>query len=206
MDSGGGFSLDGSPDHLNWWAGQVQTELKDANKSSAFLFVEYTLVPHGTYPVQFKEGVESLDYVINDLKHSPSDVILAGDSAGGNMCLAVLSHIMHPSPDVPTLNLKGKLKGLVLVAPWVSFSTNFASTKKNAHKDIINGSVGEKWSADYMAGKEVTPYANALVAESDWWKNPAVEHILCVAGADEMLLDAITEWVDKYKVRSCPHV
>ena len=77
--------MDGGPEHFDWWCGQVQEDLKAADKSTAFLFVEYTLVPHATYPVQFKEAVEALDYVVNDLKRSPSDVILAGDSAGGNM-------------------------------------------------------------------------------------------------------------------------
>jgi acetyl esterase/lipase len=77
--------LDGGPEHLNWWGGQVQPELKDAQKSTAFLFLEYTLVPYATYPAQFEEAVEALDYVLNELKRSPSDIVLAGDSAGGNM-------------------------------------------------------------------------------------------------------------------------
>jgi hypothetical protein len=111
---------------------------------------------------------------------------------------------MHPSPDVPKLDISGKLKGLILVAPWVSFRMDFPSADSNAYKDIITKSIGEKWSRDYMAGKEMTPYANALVADSSWWKNSQVEHILCVAGADELLYDPITEWVGKYKVRSAP--
>lgn len=77
--------MDGGPEHLNWWSGQVQPELQVANKTTAFLFLEYTLVPHGTFPVQFREAVEALDYVLSDLKRSPSDVVLAGHSAGGNM-------------------------------------------------------------------------------------------------------------------------
>jgi alpha/beta hydrolase fold len=202
--TGGGFSMDGGPEHLDWWAGQVQPELKEADKSVAFLFLEYTLVPHGTYPVQVKEAVEALDYVLNDLKRSPADVVLAGDSAGGNMCLATLSHIMHPAPDIPKLDIHGKLKGLILVAPWVSFRLDFESAKANVYKDIITETVGNKWSSDYMAGKAITPYANALTAEAAWWKDSKVEHILCVAGADELLCDPITEWVEKYKVSDVP--
>ena len=109
---------------------------------------------------------------------------------------------MHPAPEVPTLELHGKLKGLVLVAPWVSFRLDFPSATRNEHKDILTRYVGQQWSADYMGGKEVTPYANALVAEVDWWKKPPVEHVLCVAGLDELLHDPITEWVERYKVSS----
>ena len=77
--------MDGGPEHLNWWGGQVQPELKEADKSTAFFFLEYTLVPYATYPVQVKEAVEAVEYVVKDLKRSPSDIVLAGDSAGGNM-------------------------------------------------------------------------------------------------------------------------
>ena len=83
--TGGGFSLDGGPEYFAWWSDRVQTDLKAAGKNVAFLFLEYTLVPYATYPVQIREGVEALDYVLNDLERSSSDVLLAGDSAGGNM-------------------------------------------------------------------------------------------------------------------------
>lgn len=107
---------------------------------------------------------------------------------------------MHPAPEVPKLDIQGRLKGLVLVAPWVSFRLDFESATRNEHKDILTKYVGQQWPADYMGGKEVTPYANALVAETEWRQNPPVEHVLCVAGADELLHDAITEWVERYEV------
>ena len=109
---------------------------------------------------------------------------------------------MHPAPEVPKLDLSGKLKGLVLVAPLVSFGLDYESATRNEHRDILTKYIGRQWSADYMGGKEINPYANALVAESDWWRNPPVEHVLCVAGTHEFLHDPITEWVEKYKVSS----
>ena len=169
----------------------------------AFLFLEYTLVPHGTYPKQFQEAVEAVEYVVNDLKRSPSDIILAGDSAGGNMCLAVLSHILHPSPDVPKLKIDKPLGALILVAPWVSFRTDFPSIQKNAFKDIVTRPASVGWSSDYLDGQDGGPYAQALNADASWWKDAKkkVGGILCVAGGDELLVDPITEWVEKYKVR-----
>jgi acetyl esterase/lipase len=69
---GGGFSLDGDDTHIKYWNG-VQKELAAAEKSVSFLFVEYTLVPHGTYPVQFKEGVEALEYVLDTVGKKPGE-------------------------------------------------------------------------------------------------------------------------------------
>jgi acetyl esterase/lipase len=157
-------------------------------------------VPFGTYPVQFREGVEALDYVLNDLGRFPSDILLAGDSAGGNMCLAILSHLSHPSPDLPEVKVDSKLKALVLVAPWVSFKTDWPSSYRNKHKDIVTAVAGGKWGQDYLGGRPTSPYAEALEAPASWWEGAKVEQLLCVAGSDEMLIDPINKWVDKYKV------
>ena len=197
--AGGGFSLDGSDEHLNYWS-SVKQDLAQANKSVSFLFVAYTLVPFATYPTQFREGAEALDYVLNDLGRSPSDILLAGDSAGGNMCLALLSHLSHPSPDVPEVKIDSKLKALVLVAPWVSFKTEWPSMHRNLYKDIITPDSGRKWSRDYLGGHPSNPYAEALEAPAGWWEGAKVEQLLCVAGSDEMLVDPINMWVEKYKV------
>ncbi|EXJ95141.1 hypothetical protein A1O1_00260 [Capronia coronata CBS 617.96] len=197
---GGGFSLDGDDTHLKFWH-SVQTDLNDSNIPVAFLFLEYTLVPHATYPTQIIEAIEAVEYVLTGLKRPASDIILAGDSAGGNMCLAVLSQIMHPSSQIPELKLAegDKLKALVLVAPWVSFRTDWPSVKLNGYKDLLDDYAGQKWSQDYLAGKETSPYAEAVLAPADWWKDPKVEQLIAIAGADEVLIDPINAWVEKYK-------
>src|SRR5271156_4305843 len=133
---GGGFSLDGDETHLGFW-NIVRNDLESSNKSVAFLFVAYTLVPYGTYPVQIREAVEALSYCLNTLGRFSSDILLAGDSAGGNLCLSILSHLSHPHPEVPEIKMEGKLKAVVAVAPWVSFKTDWPSMKRNAYKDLI---------------------------------------------------------------------
>ncbi|ETI27916.1 hypothetical protein G647_00365 [Cladophialophora carrionii CBS 160.54] len=197
---GGGFSLDGDDTHLKFWHG-VQNDAKASDITIAFLFLEYTLVPHATYPKIMYEAVEAVKYVMEDMKRPASQIILAGDSAGGNMCLGVLSQIMHPSPDFPELKLgEGeKLKGIVAVAPWVSFRLDWPSEVKNRYKDLVSQYAGGKWSKDYLAGQPTTPYAEPLTAPAEWWKDAKVEQILAVSGANEILLDSISEWVEKYK-------
>ncbi|EHY57808.1 hypothetical protein HRR83_005280 [Exophiala dermatitidis] len=197
---GGGFSLDGDDTHFRFWH-SVQKDLQDNNIPVAFLFLEYSLVPHATYPTQIIEAIEAVNYVTTELKRPASEILLAGDSAGGNMCLAVLSQIMHPSSQLPEVQLADgdKLKGLVLVAPWVSFRTDWPSVKRNEPKDIVCEYGGRKWSRDYLGGKETSPFAEALLAPADWWKDSKVEQLLVVAGADEILIDPINQWVDKFK-------
>ena len=118
------------------------------------------------------------------------------------MCLGVLSHIMHPSPDFPELKFgEGeKLKGIVGVAPWVSFNLDWPSEKKNRYKDLVSHYAGGKWAHDYLAGKPTTPYAEPLTAPAGWWKNSKVEQVLVVSGSNEILIDSIDEFVEKFKV------
>ena len=201
MPLGGGFSLPASYEHLNFWY-EVHREVALVNKDISLFFLAYTLVPHGTYPSQICEGVEALNYVLTDLKRSPSDVLLAGDSAGGNLGLAILSHITHPIPDVPRVQIESSLKGLVLIGPWVSFSSDWPSHERNIRSDLLAKGIGAKWSEDYLKGKPTSSYAEAVTAPESWWDGVKVEQLLCVAGANEPLIDPITEWVKKYKVRS----
>ncbi len=184
----------------------VQSDVKASDVTIAFLFLEYTLVPHATFPRPIYEAVEAVKYVIEDLHRPASEIMLAGDSAGGNMALGVLSHIMHPSPDFPELKLsKGeKLKAIVGVAPWVSFNLDWPSEEKNRYKDLVSRSAGGMWSGNYLAGKPSTPYAEPLDAPAEWWKDAKVEQMLTVSGSNEVLVDSISEWVKKYKVCGTP--
>ena len=197
-NTGGGFVLHGTEEHLKFWH-QVQTEVASSGVATAFFYVRYTLTPHATYPTQLREAVEGLRYVLEELGRPPSEVILAGDSAGGNLSLAVLSHIMHPSPDVLPLQIKQPLKALMLMAPWISFRDQ-PSMQRNAYKDFLSPDIIKKWSDMYMAGQEANFYSEALFAPAEWWDKAPVEKMLVVAGADEVLVDSISEWVRKYQV------
>ncbi|RDW68522.1 hypothetical protein BP5796_09179 [Coleophoma crateriformis] len=195
---GGGFSLDGTPGHLHYWS-SVQTDLTSAGQSTAVLFVEYTLVPYATYPIQIREGIEAIQYVVTDLGRAPSTVTLSGDSAGANLCLAILSHIMHPNPDLPAMHLTQPVKALILVAPWVTFQIQQPSSERNAHKDIFKPATSAQWGANYLAGKATSAYAEALLAPAEWWRDALVEGVLVVAGAEEILVDAISLWAEKFQ-------
>ena len=41
-----------------------------------------------------------------------------------------------------------------------------------------------------------------MLAPLDWWKDALVERVIFVAGKDEILLDAIDEFVTRFKVFS----
>ncbi|PYH43236.1 uncharacterized protein BP01DRAFT_105853 [Aspergillus saccharolyticus JOP 1030-1] len=68
--------------------------------------------PTATYPTQLRQGVSCLRYVLNH--HQPADVILGGESAGGNLVFSVLAHLVRLHPEIERLGLAlqgGRLAG-----------------------------------------------------------------------------------------------
>ncbi|KAE8139372.1 Alpha/Beta hydrolase protein [Aspergillus pseudotamarii] len=194
---GGGFAMDATAPYLDFWPG-VASALADESISTGWFNVTYTLAPHATYPTQFREAVEALRYVIEELGRSPSEIILAGDSAGANLCLALLSHLSHPSEDAPPLAISAPLKAVVLLSPWLSFRQDWPTMKLNEHKDIDDRKVLERLKQGYLHGRSTNYYVEALEAPETWWQDAQVEHTLVLAGGDEMLLDSIKAWFKKF--------
>ncbi|KAH8703915.1 putative epsilon-lactone hydrolase [Talaromyces proteolyticus] len=194
---GGGFATDATESYLEFWP-EVARTLSDDGITTGWFNVTYTLTPHATYPTQFCEAVEALRSVIEDLGRSPSEVVLTGDSAGANLCLALLSHLSHPSQDAPALKITEPLKAIVLLSPWLSFRDDWPSMKDNEHKDIDAVEVMERWAQEYLYGRSTNYYIEALEAPETWWEDAQVEQILVLAGTDEMLLDPIKAWTKTF--------
>lgn len=198
-DTGGGYGLDGDAFHLGYNQ-SVQKDLAAAGISVAWLFVAYSLTPDGRYPTQIREGIEALNYVLEGKRRSPSEIIIGGDSAGGGITLGILSHFSHPSLDIPAIRADGKLKAAVVMSPWISFRLNWPSFTSNEFKDCVSATKLKEWSAAYTGGRPSNNYIEAVEAPASWWEGVMVEQLLCTAGGDEILLDSISEWVEKYKV------
>jgi acetyl esterase/lipase len=85
------------------------------------LLAPIDLIPTAQYPRQLQQAISLLNNLIQNLHKSPSNIILYGDAAGGNLTTAVLSHLSHPHPSKTTLitplKLTAKLRGLVLSSP-----------------------------------------------------------------------------------------
>ena len=164
----------------------------------------YTLAPHETYPYQLRQAVECLRYVLTDLKRKPETISLGGDSAGANLAIGVLSHMMHPHKEVTPLQLDGgaKLASAILLAAWCSFRTDWPSSRYNAKKDIVSPNAGNQWSESFLGGKEKDGYNEPLSASAGWWDGlkDVVEEVFMAGGGDEILVDPIRELARQYKV------
>lgn len=126
--------------------------------------------------------------------------MIGGDSAGGNLALATLLHLSHPHPEIEPLPLSENLAGVFAFAPWVSFRGDWPSLESNRHKDLICKEALAKWSAAYLGGRSGDAWSEPLLAPTEWWRGAKADRVLVLAGRDEILLSAVEEFVERFKV------
>ncbi|KAK3619502.1 hypothetical protein LTR56_024003 [Elasticomyces elasticus] len=189
---GGGYNLAATAGHFEWlW------ELKqDLGQQSSISVVvpSYTLAPKGQYPLQLQQAAEVLQWLITKQGKSAGNIIIAGDSAGANLNVAVLSHLLHPHPDVPEIKLREPLAGAVLISPWARFiSETDESVTRYASSDMVTVSAAKRWSANYLGDAKLDFYNQPADADDQWFTglDKKVKDVLVYAGGGEILLDSI---------------
>jgi len=153
-------------------------------------FLEYGLTKKSKYPTQLKQATEALRYLIEN-GYKPSDIIVGGDSAGGNLAIALMSNLLHPLPESKPLSLDGPIAGLLLISPWVTFSSDSLSFKECEHKDIFTAAAMHEWADSYASTTERNNYTEPLRAEIPWWSNLPATKVLNLAGGHELFRDDI---------------
>lgn len=173
--------------------------LNEDGHDIAIFFPRYTLTPYGRYPTQLRQAVEALRYIINETGRSPADVMVGGDSAGGNLASATLLHLSHPHPEIDPLTLSVPLAGVFAYAPWVNFSTDWPSMKENLWKDHLTPDLLVNWANAYRGDKAADNWNEPFNAPTEWWEDVKTEQILILAGGDEILLSPIQKYAETIK-------
>ncbi|MGN0431491.1 MAG: alpha/beta hydrolase [Lachnospiraceae bacterium] len=129
--------------------GRTLTSKMASMTSMDVLGFDYRLAPENPYPAALEDAMKVWNYLML-LGYGARDIILAGDSAGGNLALAL------------TLRLKdeGRLlpRGLVLMSPWTDLTFSGKSHKtREAIDPILNKEYLERMIAAYTAGGKEQP-------------------------------------------------
>jgi acetyl esterase/lipase len=97
--------------------------------------LEYGLAPRLKYPGQLVQSAYALNYLLTELGCELEQIVIGGDGSGGNLALALLMHIKQPHPLVPKIvgyPRCDRLKGALLISPWVSLTCGATSYERNA--------------------------------------------------------------------------
>ncbi|HTX12799.1 MAG TPA: alpha/beta hydrolase fold domain-containing protein [Solirubrobacteraceae bacterium] len=173
---GGGFALGSAASSVGFVSGLA----RKAGMSA--ITVEYRLAPEHPYPAAL-DDVTAAYQALLEREGSPAQIVLSGESAGGNLALALL--------------LAGKQRGLAMPAAAVLFSpmTDLSvtgdsfTTKADVDPNITAAAIRTRVN-DYLGGTGIDP-ADPLVSPifADLTGLPP---LLVQAGSHEVLLDDAT--------------
>ncbi len=126
--------------------GRTLTSKLAATTSMDVLSFDYRLAPEHPYPAALTDAIQVWDYLML-LGYGARDIILVGDSAGGNLALAL------------TLKLKeaGRLmpRGLVLMSPWTDLTSSGESHRTRAELDpVLSKEYIDRMIAAYLGGEK----------------------------------------------------
>ena len=120
MLHGGGFTF-GSPWSHKFLAARLAREMG----APAFL-PDYRLAPEHQFPAAIEDAIASYEWILGQ-GYSPENIILTGDSAGGNLVLQLINHLVDAGEAVPA--------GVVLLSPWVDMNLADMTNRDMERKD-----------------------------------------------------------------------
>jgi len=190
---GGGFVLPPGDFALKFWR-YVQLELEKQNIEVGFALLNYSLAPQASFPTPLRQAALALDFLMA-AGVKPQNLQLAGDSAGGNLILQVLSQMLHPLDSVPKITLPAPLRGVHLISPWTNLCGDSKSHTENEGRDFLTQAALKDWGAIVLAGVPTADraFVEAVRAPEGWFQgvDAVVERVLITAGSAELLRDDI---------------
>jgi acetyl esterase/lipase len=125
----------------------------EADTEVAVAILEYSLSPGAQYPTQLCQASSALAHLLSS-GITPGNIIIGGDSAGGNLTAQLLCHMAWPHPEAVPIKLDEPLAGVFLISPWLSTRTTDRSFVENGSIDMASA-----------------PYVRIITAEllgTDW--------------------------------------
>ena len=171
---GGGYSTGSMV-----YARTLTTKLAESTSMDVFCF-NYRLAPEFPYPAACEDAMAAWDHLMQ-FGYGARDVIVAGDSAGGNLALSL----------VLRLKAQGRLlpRGLVLLSPWTDLTASGKSYTAKAGLDPVLDPEYLQWmTSNYAQGRDLSdPLISPLFGDFEGFPPVYIQ-----VGDNEMLLsDAV---------------
>lgn len=140
------------------------------------LSFDYRLAPEFPYPAALYDATQVWDYLMN-YGYGARDIILIGDSAGGNLALAMTLKLKAQERMLP--------RGILLFSPWTDMTLGGKSHEtRNDSDPILDEAYLKKAIAAYAEGEELTdPYISPLFGDFTGFPPTYIQ-----VGSNEVLL------------------
>lgn len=171
---GGGYMTGSS-----LYARTLTTKLASTTSMDVLCF-DYRLAPEHPYPAALEDAIQAWDYLML-LGYGARNVIVAGDSAGGNLALSL----------VHKLKAEGRLlpRGLVLMSPWTDLCEIGKSHETRASLDpVLDAAYIKMATNSYADGEDLeNPLISPLYGDFTGFPRTYIQ-----VGDNEILLNDST--------------
>ncbi len=177
---GGGYVSGSCSDHRM----HVAKFVKGSN-IGALLF-EYRLAPEHPFPAALNDSVTAYRWLLAQ-GISSSNIVFAGDSAGGGLCLATLLALRDQGIPLPA--------AAVAISPWTDLKCTGASYSSNARKCLSPEGTWTAFSKHYVGDHDPgLPWISPLYGNLR-----GLPPIMIYVGGDEILRDDSVSFAEKAK-------
>jgi acetyl esterase/lipase len=178
---GGGYNA-GSPKTHRKMAADL-----GAAARARVLVPDYRLAPEHPFPAAVKDALLAYGWLLSQ-GHTPENIILAGDSAGGGLALSMLLALREAKAVMPRAG--------VLMAPWTDLTCSSPSYEDKRALDPIITKEYLAEAGTWYAGRRDPrdPMASPLFADLS-----GLPPLLIHAGGDETMVDDSRLFVERAK-------
>lgn len=171
---GGGYSTGSSV-----YARTLTTKLAETTSMDVFCF-NYRLAPEHKYPAATQDAMKAWNYLMY-LGYGARDVIVAGDSAGGNLALSLVLKLKSEGRILP--------RGMVLLSPWTDLTSSGKSYISRQEVDpVLDREYLQRMIENYAAGQDLRdPLISPLFGDMSGFPPTYIQ-----VGDNEMLLSDST--------------
>jgi len=107
---------------------------------AALVLLDYKCAPEYKYPSQLNEAFDVWLYLTKELGYKPENIIIGGDSAGGNLTLALMLKLRDEKFQMP--------RAAFCISPWADMTASGKTYIENYSKDIMFGEKNKQITND----------------------------------------------------------
>ena len=180
---GGGYSTGSSI-----YARTLTSKLA-AGTSMDVLCFDYRLAPEHPYPAALEDAVAAYQWLIGEKHYEADKIVIAGDSAGGGLALALVMYLRDHGMNLPA--------GVLVMSPWTDLTNSGKSYQTNFNRDPQFGGTTDNmlFHSTYIGDADPeNPYISPLFGSFEQFPP-----ILFQVGSEEVLLDDTLRVAEKVR-------
>lgn len=148
---------------------------------------DYRVAPEHPFPAALEDAVRAYRWLIEEKNYQPGQVVVAGDSAGGGLALALCLYLRDHHMPMPA--------AVVTMSPWTDLTCSGESHITNYDRDPLFGNSRESmlYNSSYIGEHDPKdPYISPVFGQFQ-----GLPPVMIQVGSDEMLLSDSERTADK---------